>query len=223
MGDLFAAAFGDSEITPVRIAFAIATYERTLISDQTPFDAWMQDPEGGALTPNQLEGLGHFFGIGCDSCHTAPLFTDNKFNNIGLRPWQHDAGRAIVTGNYGPTPEEPNRPDDRGKFKSVNLRNVGLKTSYMHHGGISTLLGMIDFYRNIGNVQATENRDPQMVLIAQNFNDAMALDPQADVKMEDFLRHGLADPRVTTTVCSPCALRLPPCEPDFAVSCVNCT
>lgn len=194
--DLFAAAFGDSAITPVRIAFAIATYERTLISDQTPFDAWMMDPEGGALTPTQLEGLTHFFGIGCDQCHTAPLFTDNKFNNIGLRPWQHDAGRALITGNYGPTVEEPNRPDDRGKFKSVNLRNVGLKTSYMHHGGISTLLGTIDFYRNIGNVQFTENRDPQMIVVADNFNAAMLTDPQADVKMEDFLRHGLADPRV---------------------------
>lgn len=199
--DLFEEAFGDPEITPVRIAFAIATYERTLISDQTPFDAAMAG-NSEALTTAQLEGFTLFFAIGCNNCHPEPLFTDNKFNNIGLRPWQHDAGRALVTGNYGPTVEEPNRPDDRGKFKSVNLRNVGLKTSYMHHGGVSTLLGTIDFYRNLGNVQFTENRDPQMISVADNFNSVMTnpgdinYDPLADVKMEDFLRHGLADPRV---------------------------
>lgn len=193
-GDLFNAAFGDPQVTPARIAFAIATYERTLISNQTPFDAYI-DGNSAALTADQEAGLFAFVGIGCDVCHAIPLFTDNKFNNIGLRPWQEDAGRALITGNYGPSPAA----DDRGKFKSVNLRNVGQKTSYMHAGGISTLLGTIDFYRNPGgntqfNVDGTQ--DPRMPGIAAAFNDMMVTDPTTDAKIEEFLRHGILDPRV---------------------------
>ncbi|RMF72248.1 MAG: hypothetical protein D6744_17040, partial [Planctomycetota bacterium] len=96
--DLFAAAFGDPAITSERIAFAIATYERTLVPDQTPWDAFAAgDPT--ALTPQQQAGFNALQNATCFACHTPPQFTNNSFRNIGLRPVAEDTGRQEVTGN----------------------------------------------------------------------------------------------------------------------------
>ena len=77
-------AFDDPEITPVRIAFAIATYERTLVADQTPWDRYMAGDET-ALTEQAAYGWRTFQRLHCVNCHEPPLFTINDFLNIGLR------------------------------------------------------------------------------------------------------------------------------------------
>ncbi len=92
-------SFGDSAITPVRIAFAIATYERTLVPDQTPWDLFMAG-DSSAMTRDQTQGWNLFSdNTVCDNCHVPPLFSDNEFHNIGLRPAAEDAGRMEVTGS----------------------------------------------------------------------------------------------------------------------------
>src|SRR5215471_10726787 len=82
--ELFQESFGSSEVTPVRIAEAIATFERTLYSDRTPFDLATQNitPLGAA----EQRGQGIFNTRGCNVCHAGSLFSDNAFHNIGVRP-----------------------------------------------------------------------------------------------------------------------------------------
>ena len=182
--ELFTAAFGTSQITAVRIAFALATYERTLIPDDTPFDRF-QAGQPGAMTPNQVRGLKAFrsFTSVCTVCHPEPLFTDQSFRNDGVRPWQEDPGRMNVTGSFF----------ERGEFKVPSLRNVGLKRSFMHNGGVvaanmTSVRDVIDFYRETnGHTQFPENRDPELSIL--NI-------PEGGVgPLVDFLENALTDPR----------------------------
>lgn len=179
-GDLFSLAFGDAAITPVRIAFAIASYERTLVADQTPFDL-------GTLTPVQAQGLAAAFNpppagapANCGACHVAPLFTDHTFRNIGVRPPVEDIGRQVVTGLAA----------DLGRFKVPSLRNAGLKPTFMHNGSLTTLTQVIAFYAP-GGQNSNVNLDPAM---------PVGLPPQVVPGVIDFIQNGLTDPRVVAGV-----------------------
>lgn len=177
--DLFAAAFGDGAITARRIAFALATYQRTLIADQTPFDRFTAG-QNNALTAAQQQGLQAMGPSNCRVCHTGDLFSDQSFRNVGLRPVAEDIGRQGVTNNA----------NDRGKFKVPSLRNVGLKRTFMHNGQFNNLTDVIRFYaRAPGSApQFPDNRDPVMLQVNVPGNIAPAI--------QDFLQNGLTDPRV---------------------------
>lgn len=183
-GDLFLDAFGTPEITAQRIAYAIATYERTLIPDQSPWDLFEAgDPL--AMTPNQVAGWNQFNGIAnCHVCHTPPVFSDNQFHNLGLRPISEDAGRQDVTGNFA----------DRGKFKTPSLRNAGLRSRFFHNGS-ETILdngpapGGVDMVYINGGGAFPENRDPLLVPLAGRPGINMQ-------QVMDFVGNGLTDPRM---------------------------
>ncbi len=183
--ELFRRAFGDTDISAKRIAFAIATYERTLISDQSPWDRF-QAGDTTALTPQQQQGFAEFQARHCNDCHTAPLFSSTSsptgiiFRNIGLRPTTEDNGLQTTTGDAA----------DRGKFKVPSLRNAGLKRSYMHNGQFPSLQAVLGFYaRAPGSPpQFPDNRDPIMPTIA--------FPPQVANLIQDFIANGLTDPRV---------------------------
>lgn len=177
--ELFRRAFGDTAITARRVAFALATYQRTLIADQTPFDRFNGgDPT--ALTPAQQRGLNAMTASNCRVCHAGDLFTDQSFRNVGLRPSTEDAGRQVVTGNNA----------DRGKFKVPSLRNVGLKRTFMHNGQFPSIPAVLGFYARAPGApqQFPDNRDPVM----QQVN----VPPPAAQDIGDFLVNGLTDPRV---------------------------
>jgi cytochrome c peroxidase len=176
-GQLFAAAFGDPKITPARIAFAIASYERTLVPDQTPYDRYVAG-DRKALTKNQIEGLDYFRRFRCAQCHKPPMFTDHSFRSIGLRQNHEDLGRGSVTG----------KSRDAGKFKVPSLRNVGLKPRLMHNGRFANLTATLRVYRFPNRYP---NIDPLMergLLVNHRANDK--------TPMLDFLKNGLTDPRV---------------------------
>lgn len=179
--ELFQAAFGDQTITAARIGMAIATYQRTLISDQTPFDSFRAGVPN-AMTPQQVQGFNAFVASNCALCHAVnnDLFTDNTFRNIGLRPPAEDLGRQIVTGNV----------NDRGRFKVPGLRNVGLKRTFMHNGQFTNLGQVIGFYARAPGAapQFPDNRDPVMATVN--------VPPPAANVIIDFLTNGLTDPRV---------------------------
>lgn len=182
-GDLFSAAFGDAAITPARIAFAIATYERTLVPDQTPWDLF-DEGDAGALTLQQQQGLQIFQNDDCGNCHTPPLFTNDNFHNIGLRPAAEDVGRQDVTG----------APGDFGDFKTPSLRNIGLRTTLMHNGQIEDVPDAVNFYREgAGHVHFEEDQDNiPMGGGGYNFN----FNPGERAALIAFLQDGLTDPRV---------------------------
>ncbi|HEY0457800.1 MAG TPA: cytochrome c peroxidase, partial [Pyrinomonadaceae bacterium] len=174
---LFEEAFGTPEVTPVRIALAIATHERTLFSDQTPFDQVNQGV--GVLTAAEQRGA-NLFGSGvtaCGSCHTGNLQSDNGFHYIGVRPANEDTGRQQVTNNQG----------NAGQFRTPTLRNVELRGAYFHNGNFTTLRQVVDFYNRGGDFNAP-NKDPQISpkgLGNNQLNDLVA-----------FLSRPLTDPRV---------------------------
>lgn len=191
--DLFEAAFGSAEITAERIAFAIATYERTLIPDQTPFDL-------GTMTQQQQAGFNVLEGsTACFSCHTLPLFTDNEFYNIGLRPSSDDLGRYNVTGDVA----------HRGSFKTPTLRNASLRPAQMHVGWVTGVQDAIDYYNApawplldplSGHTQFSADQSPIPSSggspgASPVYSD-MSLPLQWQPAVVEFLTNGLTDPRV---------------------------
>jgi cytochrome c peroxidase len=174
--DLFAEAFGDSAITAERIAWAIATYERTLYPSETPWDRFMAG-QSGAMTASQIEGWEFFQSTECAECHVPPLFTDHSFRNIGLRPVGEDGGRQDVTGLH----------EDRGRFKVPMLRNTGLKKKFMHNGQIKRVQDVLAYYIGAYSPQFADNLDPLIPIDIP----LPKMGPLAD-----FLRNGLTDPRV---------------------------
>lgn len=139
---LFKQAFGDEEITAWRIAFALANYQRSLIADQTPWDRAMldsKDPAYQALGYEENLGWLVFEQKKCASCHIPPLFTDNKFHNIGIQGQNADQGHKAVSG----------QAKDLGAMKTPSLRNVSLKTRFMHTGRFTSLGDVIDAYADV--------------------------------------------------------------------------
>ncbi len=172
---LFQTAFGSPVISAQRIAFAIATYERTLVPNQTPYDAWAAG-NPNALTQVELQGFNAFNNVGrCNVCHTAPTFSDNTFRNLGLRPIAEDSGRQAITNNV----------NDRGKFKVPSLRNAALRSRFMHTGGIPTLAGVVGFYAGGGGPNL-DNKDPVLA--------GLAFPPLVAQQLGAFLQ-ALVDPR----------------------------
>src|SRR5215831_15566082 len=174
--ELFQEAFGSTDVTPVRIAEAIATFERTLYSDRTPFDLATQNisPLGAA----EQRGQGIFNGRGCNACHAGTLFSDNQFHNIGVRPQTEDTGRFQVTGNA----------NNIGEFRTPSLRNVGLRGPYFHDGHFQTLEEVVAFYNRGGDFDAPN--------INHNLIRPLGLNAQQQSDLVAFLRNALSDPRV---------------------------
>jgi cytochrome c peroxidase len=173
---LFEEAFGTPEVTPARIAMAIATFERTVYSDRTPFD---QSVAGiSQLTPEQVRGQGVFNQSRCNVCHAGTLFSDNAFHNIGVRPQTEDTGRFQVTGNA----------NNIGEFRTPSLRNVGLRGPYFHDGHFATLEEVVEFYNRGGDFDAPN--------IDHNLIRPLNLSPAQKSDLLAFLRGALTDPRV---------------------------
>ena len=172
---LFLEAFGTAEVTPSRIAMAIATYERTLVPNQTRFDETL----GGnpSLTAQEQQGRQVFLQAGCNACHTGSRLTNDQFFNIGVRPPMEDLGRFTVTGS----------PADRGRFKTPSLRNVELRAPYFHNGGMATLEDVIDFYDRGGDFNSP-TKDPRIT--------PLGLSPAEKLALAAFLRSPLTDQRV---------------------------
>ncbi len=171
--ELFTETFGTSEITPVRIAMAIATYERTLYSDRTPLDAIVS--EIADEPPAEKRGRELFFEIDCNVCHLGSVLSDRRFRSVGLRPAQEDVGRSEVTGS----------PFDFGAFRTPSLRNVALRAPYMHNGRLATLEEVVEFYDRGGDIDPPPSFIAPRGLTAQQKSDLVA-----------FLRNELTDPRV---------------------------
>jgi cytochrome c peroxidase len=171
-------------VTMKEVTQAIASFERTQIAGDSPFDRYYFGGEQDALTPAQKRGLDIFVNKGrCVSCHvieqTQALFTDNRFHNIGvgINDIQQDVpalageflrARATLTevdhkvladkrtSELGRFAVDRDL-DDLGGFKTPTLRNVAVTPPYMHDGSLKTLRDVVVHYNNGG---VTKEGDP---------------------------------------------------------------
>jgi cytochrome c peroxidase len=135
---LFKEVFGNDACSIDDIAKAIATFERTILSGNSPYDRYLLKRDKTALTEEQIAGYGVFKRVGCANCHGGALFTDGRFLNIGVGM---DASNPD-TGRYGITGVEK----DWGAFKIPTLREVANTGPYMHDGSHKTLEEVVDYY-----------------------------------------------------------------------------
>jgi len=171
----FQKVFG-TEVTAENIAQAIASFERTVLSGNAPFDRFKAGDEK-ALSAAAERGRKVFFGKAhCSACHTGPNFSDESFHNIGvgMKAAKPDLGRYEVTKVEG----------DKGSFKTPTLREVGRHGPYMHDGSIATLEEVIEHYDKGGI--------PNSQLDEEIFPLKLTSDEKAD--LITFLKEGLSSP-----------------------------
>lgn len=149
----FNKAFG-SDATPEAVAKAIATFERTLVAHQSPFQRYVSG-DSKAINASAKRGFELFRSKAmCTTCHTPPLLTDNAFHNIGVPqagPLAEDAGRMEVTKDAA----------DKGKFKTPSLYNSASFAFFMHNGAFSKMSQVIEHYNQGGNPKE-RNQDALM-------------------------------------------------------------
>ncbi len=145
----FRTAFGTDEVTFPRIAQAIATFERTEVSNKAPFDRWI-DGDESAISESANRGFLLFNNkANCAACHSGWRLTDDGFHDIGLP--SADPGRGA---------QVPGVPALQHAFKTPTLRNVAERGPYMHDGSIATLHDVVVHY-DTGFVQR-ESLSPEM-------------------------------------------------------------
>jgi cytochrome c peroxidase len=151
---LFKQAFGEENITIGNVGKAIASFQRTILSGNSPADRFDQGQEEGAISAAAQHGLILFREKArCTKCHSGFNFTDEKFHNLGIG-WDDnkvDLGRYMVTKN----------PEDIGAFKTATLREIARSAPYTHDGRFKTLEEVVNFY-NKGGVK-NPHQDPLII------------------------------------------------------------
>jgi cytochrome c peroxidase len=129
----FQTVFGTS-VTQDGIGKALAAFQRTLITESSPFDHYLSGDKD-ALSASARRGMELFLGdAGCVRCHRGPLLSDGKFYRLGVS--FADEGLGGVTG----------KKEDTGKLRTPSLRNVAQTGPYMHNGSMKTLGEVVTFY-----------------------------------------------------------------------------
>jgi cytochrome c peroxidase len=194
---LFESAFDGVGPTLSTVPKAIASYERTLVSANSPFDRWYFGKEKAAMSESAIRGFELFRGKAqCTACHTVAddhaIFTDNALHNTGIgweramkkdpetRKVQVAPGRYLevkqsVINAVGKTPEGDlghyevtQNPDDRWKYRTPSLRNVDLTAPYMHDGSLGTLEDVVAFYNQGGIKNETQSSLIQPLDLSQS-------------------------------------------------------
>jgi cytochrome c peroxidase len=161
------------------VGMALASYERTLVSGDSPFDRWYFGHDQSAIPESAQRGFALFSGkAGCVACHTVEqefaLLTDDAFHNTGIgyyatmRPADEELvvllapgqAKRLDTDILQSTGTERLRdlgryevtgsPDDRWRYRTPGLRNVALTAPYMHDGSLPSLRDVLLFYNRGG-------------------------------------------------------------------------
>ncbi len=157
---LFEKAFGPGPVTLEKVQMAIASFERTVIAGNSPFDRYQFGGDKKALSAAAIRGLGLFKDPAkgnCVKCHTIEekyaLFSDGKFHNLGVG--MNAEGELSDLGRYTQTKVEA----DKGAFRTPTLRNIAQTGPYMHDGSAKTLRRVVDFYVGGGNSNPQLDKD----------------------------------------------------------------
>lgn len=156
----FETAFGPGPVTIRKVEMAVASFERTLISGNSPFDRYQFGGDKSAMNAAAIRGLAIFTDKqrgNCSTCHTIEkdyaLFADGKFHNLGAG--MNAEGELADLGRYTQTKNDA----DRGAFRTPSLRNVAKTGPYMHDGSKKTLKEVVDFYVGGGNSNPQLDRE----------------------------------------------------------------
>lgn len=168
----------------INVADAIASFEESLETADTEFDAWMAK-RPNTFSEDAIKGRDIFMSekAKCFDCHFGPDFTGDEFKNIGL----YDEKKYIDKGRFNITKNK----EDIGKFKVPGLRNVAITAPYMHDGSMKTLREVIDYYSDIYKVvEKPLNIDTTLIK-------PLLLTEEEKIQLEAFLR-SLTDRTFTT-------------------------
>jgi cytochrome c peroxidase len=196
--DYFDIAFSDfpeeERYTRVTASFALSAYLRTLLTNQSPYQLWLNGEED-AMTDQEKQGALLFFTkAGCYKCHKGPALNANEFYAIGVkdlyeldgvvRTSENDSrnlGRADFTG----------RAEDEYKFKVPQLYNLKEAPFLFHGSSMHSLREAIDYF-----VEAVpENANVPAAQIAPQFK-ALNMTEEEIEALEEFLAHSLYDPNI---------------------------
>ena len=168
--DHFEKAYPNQGVTEDTLTKAIATFERTIVSNNSPFDKWVKGDKN-ALTKQEINGFKVFMDSkkgNCVVCHEAPNFTDNGFHNLGLASFGKENPDM---GRYSERPLGLMK----GAFKTPTMRDISLSAPYFHDGSANTLREVVKHYQSGGIVKT--NLSPNFVaamLTEQEVNDLIA-------------------------------------------------
>jgi len=164
----FEKAFGPGPVTYEEVGKALASFERTLLCGNSPFDRYFYGHDPLALSESAKRGLEIFRNPAegnCETCHSIggryALFTDNKFHNDSVGPTS-DNGDPVDLGHYLITRIEA----DKGAFRTPSLRNVALTAPYFHDGSRATLQDVIGFYIRGGNPVRHRDKEIQSIWLS---------------------------------------------------------
>jgi cytochrome c peroxidase len=145
-GALFDRVFGGaSPVSAENLGRALAAFQRSLVTADTPFDRFQRGDQS-AMTTLQVRGMRRFVGIGCSNCHTGPMFSDYQPHVLGVpdNPRLASSDAGIGT---------------RYAFRTPTLRNLRHTAPYMHNGMFATLEDVIAFYEDVSNERS---RNPKV-------------------------------------------------------------
>lgn len=139
----FRSVFGTA-VTQEGIARALAAFQRTLVTRNSPFDRFLAG-ETNAMSDQAREGWLLFRDAGCIRCHNGSTLSDGKFYRLGVD--FRDRGRGAVTGENS----------SLYAFRTPGLRDVALTAPYMHNGSLATLEDVVQFYFRSTSLRPPEN------------------------------------------------------------------
>lgn len=179
----FSKAFPKDGLTEDTVLKAIATYERTIVTGDTPFDRWVRG-DAQVMTAEAKRGFAVFTGkANCVACHSGWNFTDDKFHDIGLA--------TADTGRMGISKEAT----DQHAFKTPGLREIAARAPFMHHGQLATLEAVVAHYMTGGEKRPSLSKEMKpLPLTGQDIQDLAAFmrslsSPQTTLAMPNLPSH----------------------------------
>jgi cytochrome c peroxidase len=182
---LFDNAFGSgNSVTVQNMGKAIAAFERTLVSNHSPYDAYIRGDKS-AMTATQIQGMNAFVATGCAKCHSGPMFSDFALHVLSVPDNAKLPTDAGASGSYA--------------FRTASLRNLSFSAPYMHSGVFSTLNAVLDFYEQIGDRRSQNSHvgSNQLDGSLQRLNDR---DKAAIIEFLSALNDGGFDRTIPTVV-----------------------
>ncbi len=193
--EAFPDILGAERYSLMTVAFAIAAYQRTILTNQAPFQQWLRG-EKDAMTDQEKRGGALFFGkAGCFNCHEGPALNQMAFFGLGVNNL-HQSGFDVfrtgaadnrILGRGGFT----KRPEDMHKFKVPQLYNLKSVGFYFHGASKRDLREVVNYF----NQGVPENAEVPASQIAPLFK-PLNLTAREIADLTEFLKNGLYDPNI---------------------------